>query len=72
MENSRGADAFAGFGGNDGDMTVKFYLNADDTTGTSMAWQSGGYYSGSNSGGSYKLALDNAESPTKMILTRLA
>ena len=68
MENSRGADAFAGFGGNDGDMTVKFYTGSDTTgTETSMMWDTDGYY-----GGGYKLALDNAESPTKMILTRLA
>ena len=65
MENSRGSSAFAGFGGESGDMTVKFYLNADDTTGTAMTWQSGGYYAG----GGYYLKLDDMDSPTKMMLT---
>ncbi len=69
LENSK-AGAFAGFGGESGDMTVKFYLNADDKTGTAMTWQSGGYYAAPDN--SYKLALDNTDSPTRMILTRLA
>ena len=64
LENSR-SGAFAGFGGETGDMTVKFYLNAGDTTGTDMTWQSGGYYAG----GGYKLALDDTTNPTKMIFS---
>ena len=67
MENSRGTSAFAGFGGNDGDMTVKFYTGSDTTgTGTSMEWDTDGYY---DYGGGYKLALDSTSTTTKMIFS---
>ena len=65
LENSR-SGAFAGFGGEAGDMTVKFYLNAGDTTGTTMEWNTNGYY---YADGGYKLSLDDTTNPTKMIFS---
>ena len=64
LENSR-SGAFAGFGGEVGDMTVKLFMNDNDTTGTDMTWKPDGYYAG----GGYYLKLNSMDSPSKMMLT---
>ena len=63
MENSY-SDAFAGFGGAEGDMTVKLVMS--DTSEIALTWKDGCY---SDANDHFKLALDVADSSTKMILS---